>query len=105
MDNKKHFLDYLAQIFRIFGITILILAVFACMIGDQAATYSTMFVLGHSGLSVPAVLCMHHRISLRIFYRYIFQKNVTCHTNDPHDTLRHFSGRRICLLIWMVSGQ
>ena len=55
MDNKKHFLDYLAQIFQIFGITILNLAVFACMIGDQAASYSTMFALGHSALSVSTL--------------------------------------------------
>lgn len=55
MDDKKHFLDYFAQIFQIFGITILIIAVFACMIGDQAAPYSTMFALGHNGLSISTL--------------------------------------------------
>lgn len=72
MDNKKHFLDYLAQIFRIFGITILILAIFACMIGDHAATYSTMFVLGHSGLSVSTLFQFLLSSACITAFRFVF---------------------------------
>lgn len=56
MEERKHLLDYLAQIFQIFGITILVITVICHFIGDKAKDYSTMFRLGSRGIPIYTIL-------------------------------------------------
>jgi hypothetical protein len=56
MEEKKHLLDYLAQIIQIFGITILVITVICHFTGDEARDYSTMFVLGSKGIPINTIL-------------------------------------------------
>ena len=55
MEEKKTLFDYLAQVFVIFGFSILVLNIFCLMFGNSAQEISTMFALGSRG--IPAGIC------------------------------------------------
>ncbi len=55
MEEKKTVFDYLAQIFTIFGFTMLLLNIFCLAVGDSAQNVSAIFALGKRGL--PAGIC------------------------------------------------
>ena len=57
MEEKKTLFDYLAQVFVIFGFSILVLNIFCLMFGNSAQEISTMFALGSRG--IPAGICFH----------------------------------------------
>lgn len=52
MEERKHLLDYLAQVFIVFGITLLVLSVICIWVGDEATGESSMFRLGSEGIPV-----------------------------------------------------
>ncbi len=56
MEERKHLLDYLAQLMMIFGTTILVVTLICCAVGDEGKGYSTMFALGSKGVPVNTVL-------------------------------------------------
>ena len=56
MDKKNGLLDYLAQVFMNFGITVVILNVFCMIFGEEAQTMSTLFQLGGDGLAVATMM-------------------------------------------------
>lgn len=56
MEDRKHLLDYLAQILQVFGISILIITLISSLVGEQAKEYSTMFRLGNTGLPINTIL-------------------------------------------------
>lgn len=56
MEERKHILDYLAQIMMVFGITVSLITVICCLVGDDAKEYSTMFVLGSRGVPANTIL-------------------------------------------------
>lgn len=56
MEERKHLLDYLAQIIQIFGITILVITVIYHFVGDEAKDDSTMFILGSRGIPIDTIL-------------------------------------------------
>lgn len=56
MEERKHILDYLGQIMMVFGITVSLITVICCLVGDDAKEYSTMFVLGSRGVPVNTIL-------------------------------------------------
>lgn len=55
MEERKHLLDYLTQVFTIFGITILVIGIICTLLGEAAAEESTMFRLGSGGIPVETV--------------------------------------------------
>ena len=55
MEERKHLLDYLTQVFTIFGITILAISIICTLLGEAAAGESTMFRLGSGGIPVETV--------------------------------------------------
>lgn len=55
MEEKKTLFDYLAQVFVIFGFSILVLNIFCLMFGNSAREISTMFALGSRG--IPTGVC------------------------------------------------
>lgn len=52
MDKKFSILDYLGQVFMLYGITMALLNVFCLLFGEDAFGYSSMFALGSQGVSV-----------------------------------------------------
>ena len=45
MEERKHLLDYLTQVFTIFGITILAISIICTLLGEAAAGESTMYLV------------------------------------------------------------
>lgn len=72
MEERKHLLDYLVQIMMVFGITLLLITVICCLVGDDAKEYSTMFVLGSKG--VPANTILQYFLSSACItgFRFLF---------------------------------
>lgn len=52
MEEKRTVFDYLAQVFIVFGFTMLLLNIFCLVFGNSAKGFSAMFELGNQG--VPA---------------------------------------------------
>ena len=76
MDNKPTILGYLAQVFMIFGITVLALNIFCLLFGDSARDFSTIFALGSAGLNVKTMLQFLLAIAITIVLRYIFMTDL-----------------------------
>lgn len=55
LDERKHLLDYLAQVILVFGITLLIIAFICCLTGDDAKEHSTVFALGSAGIPINTI--------------------------------------------------
>ena len=55
MEKKYTILDFLGQVFFIFGITVTCLAVFVVVFGEDAKNISTIFALGKAGLSLTTL--------------------------------------------------
>ena len=76
MDNKPTILNYLSQVFMIFGITVLLLNIFCLMFGESAKEFSTIFTLGDSGLSVKTMLQFLLAIAITIVLRFTFMTDI-----------------------------
>ena len=76
MDNKPTILDYLSQVFMIFGITVLALNVFCLLFGNSAQDFSAIFSLGGAGLSVRTMLQFLLAIAITIVLRYVFMTDL-----------------------------
>ena len=55
MEERKNILDYLEQVFVIFGVTIILISIIGIAVGDDAKDYSSMFVLGSEGIPVGTI--------------------------------------------------
>lgn len=72
MEEKRTVFGYLAEVFMIFGITILILNMLCLLFGPTEQDISSMFRLGNKGLSVWTVL-QFFLVSIGItFLRFLF---------------------------------
>ena len=76
MDNKPTILDYLTQVFMIFGIAVLTLNIFCLLFGDSAREISSIFTLGSAGLSVTTMLQFLLAIGITILFRFIFMTDI-----------------------------
>ena len=76
MDNKPTILDYLSQVFMIFGIAVLTLNIFCLLFGDSARDISTIFTLGNAGLSVTTMFQFLLAIGITILFRFIFMTDI-----------------------------
>lgn len=56
MEERKHLLTYVEQVFMVLGISLLVVAVTCAIVGEEAQQYSTMFALGSVGIPVNTVL-------------------------------------------------
>ena len=76
MDNKPTILDYLSQVFMIFGIAVLTLNIFCLLFGDSAQEISAIFTLGSVGLSVTTMLQFLLAIGITILFRFVFMTDI-----------------------------
>ena len=72
MEKKKTILDYIGQIFQVFGFSIICLNIFCILFGESAKTYSTMFFYGNGGLSVETMLQFLVIAIIIVALRFIF---------------------------------
>lgn len=72
MDKKKTILGYLSEIFKLYGITILLLNIFCMFFGDKAQGASTIYVFGSKGLANSTMLEFFLIITLLIVLRVLF---------------------------------
>lgn len=56
MEEKKTVFGYLASIFIIFGVTMVILTALTMLCGEEAKEVSTIFALGSAGIRVTTIL-------------------------------------------------
>ena len=56
MEEKKTVLEYISQVFMLYGIMITLELIFCMIFGEAAETYGTMFALGDQGLSVAVLV-------------------------------------------------
>lgn len=81
--NRRHtFLDFLNQIFSLFGITVACLILFVVLFGEDASTVSTIFQLGSKGIAITTLLQYFLMsvmiIALRmVFFTDMFIKNAS----------------------------
>lgn len=52
MEGKKTFLDYIGQVFVIYGFSMLCMFIFTIIFGESAKEFSDLFLLGSQGLPV-----------------------------------------------------
>ena len=55
MEERKHLLIYVEQVFMILGISLLVTTATCAIVGEEAREYSTMFALGSGGIPVNTV--------------------------------------------------
>lgn len=55
MEEKKTIFDFGSQVFCTFGFSILAMAVFCILVGDEAKEISSLFALGDEGLSIHVI--------------------------------------------------
>lgn len=72
MEERKTFLDYLAQVLICFGFSMLCMLVFTVLFGESAKELSAFFVLGKEGIPVAVMAEFLVLDALIIFLRYIF---------------------------------
>lgn len=56
MEERKHFLSYVEQVFMTLGISLLVITLICAVVGEEAREYSTMFVLGDEGIPIHTIL-------------------------------------------------
>lgn len=76
MNHKPTILDYLSQVFMIFGITIFLLNIFCLIFGESAKDFSAIFSLGSSGLGVKTALQFLLAIAITIVFRFTFMTDI-----------------------------
>lgn len=71
--KKKHtFFNYLNQVFMIYGISNIILNIFALIFGNQAQDMSTLFILGNKGISVQTCFQFLIAMALIVGIEFLF---------------------------------
>lgn len=72
MRKKDTVFDYIEQIFKVFGFTVVCLCVFSALCGEDAKGVSTIFALGRGGLSVVTLGQFFLTSVLIVTLRFIF---------------------------------
>ncbi len=72
MDERKTPLNYLKEVFTVFGISILILNALCLLFGEEVEGYSTMFALGKDGLTCATMLQYFLVSVCTVFLRFLF---------------------------------
>ncbi len=72
MNDRKTILDYIGQVFGLFGFTMIIMMSFSIIFGEAAKSYSNLFDVGEAG--VPAAIMAQFLVLsvINVFLRYLF---------------------------------
>lgn len=69
-------MGYLSEVFKFYGITIVLLNMFAFLFGEDAQTVSTIFAFGNKGLGISTMVEFFAAIALIIGLRMIFMTDM-----------------------------
>lgn len=72
MENRKTIFQYLNQVFCIFGISMLIIAVFSVIFGEETKEFSAIFALGKEGVPVKIMGQFFLSSVLLVGFRIVF---------------------------------
>ena len=72
MRKKDTVFDYIEQIFKVFGFTLICLCAFCILFGEGAKEFSSIFALGKNGLSISTMLQFFLSAVIIITLRFIF---------------------------------
>ena len=72
MEKPKTVLDYIAETFSVFGLTVTVCVLLALLLGDKARDFSTLFSLGSKGLSAQAMAQLLLLSAGTKFFRFLF---------------------------------
>ena len=72
MNDKKTMVDYISQVFSLFGFTMIIMMSFAMLFGESAKGYTALFASGKAG--VPAAIMAQFLVLsiINVFIRFLF---------------------------------
>ncbi len=76
MDKKFSVLNYLSQIFTIYGVTTLLLNIFCALFGTAAYGFSTIFSLGNEGVGIETSLQFLFAVSIITGLRSLFMTDI-----------------------------
>lgn len=72
MEERKTIIDYIEQVMKIFGFSIVMLNIFCILFGESAKDFSGMFALGKEGLRVVTMLQFLTLAVWIVFCRFLF---------------------------------
>lgn len=72
MRKKDTVFDYIEQIFKVFGFTVICLCGFCVLFGEDAREFSTIFTMGKTGLSAITILQFFLTSVIIVTLRFIF---------------------------------
>ncbi len=72
MEERKTVIDYIEQVMKIFGFSIIMLNIFCILFGESAKEFSTIFALGKEGLRVVTMLQFLTLAVWITFCRFLF---------------------------------
>lgn len=75
MEEKITVFTYIKQVFKIYGLTVLIFILFAEVIGDLAMGHSSLFSMGREGLSMDTLLQLLGFIACVVALEFLFFKS------------------------------
>lgn len=76
MDKKTTIFGYLSEVFKFYGITIVLLNMFVFLFGEDAQTVSPIFTFGNKGLDILTMMEFLAVIALNIALRMIFMTDM-----------------------------
>lgn len=76
MDKKFSILNYLSQVFMIYGVTTLTLNIFCVLFGKSAYGFSTIFSLENAGVSIETSLQFLFAVMIICALKFIFMTDI-----------------------------
>lgn len=92
MEQRRTIFDYIAQVFCIFGFTMVIMMSFAITFGESGKDYSMLLALGKRGVSSAVMFEFLALSVINVFLRYLFM-------TDRFIKEMSFLKRTICTVI------
>ncbi|MDE5909730.1 MAG: hypothetical protein K2H52_13460 [Lachnospiraceae bacterium] len=72
MEERKTIIEYIEQVMKIFGFSIIMLNIFCILFGESARDFSSMFAMGNEGLRVVTMLQFLTLAVWIVFCRFLF---------------------------------
>lgn len=76
MEEKKTVIDYIEQVMKIFGFSIITLNLVCTMFGEDAKDISSMFAMGKEGLCVATMIQFLTMAAWIVLFRFLFFTDV-----------------------------
>lgn len=99
MKERKTWIDYVEQVLKIFGFSIIILNIFCLLFGEDAEEISSIFSMGKAGLSIGTMMQFLLAAAWIVLMRFLFFTDIF--VKDMRVLFRTF-GMIVSSLVMMV---